>query len=705
MAPLLLYGVLACIVTWPLVLHIDTHLAAIPGETGLNVWQHTWNIWWVRESLLVQHTNPYHTDMLFYPHGTSLYLHSLNLPQGILALPLLSLAGIVVSYNLLNLLLLVLAGYCSYLLAHYLVRNTPAAMFAGVVVLCSPLRLAELHDAQLATISDYGVPLTLLAVLVALEHRTWRSVTLVAGSVLLAGLSKWYNVFYLLPVLLLLLLWRIGAAWRSEQRAATITIAIAREGGVWARMALLSALLTAPFLLPALLESVNEPYQPPDDFRSANLLMLLPLPFDRLLPTSTYWRYIHSFAFVPYLLALVGVWLLPRRTSLWAAIALVCMVLSLGPQLLVATVDTGIPMPYSLLLNLPVVGMFRVPYRFNLVTTLMIGVLAALALSHLLRRLAPPHAWGIVGMLMVLTTADAADATNLPLALVDGSVSPFYHRIAAEPGRWSLLELPLDRTDREQREMYPQTYHGKYILTGKTSRDKPRLPYEVAPPIAQVEAADTRTDIVTLAPAKQVQLLRAMRLHYLVVRPDPHHPGRDRQQVAAAREVFGPLTEVYAGADMHAYRLDTLAAWLHGPGTTMREPVPLFLGIGEGWEPLEAGWYGPARWLSPGHNHVGEVWAYTPSQRRVLLDIQLYSLPGARPLEIWLNGEPMVTLPVAAGTTPRHYLTMPFVLPEGASKIELRAPQGGVRPRSLGIGNDNRRLSFNVQHIEIREIE
>jgi hypothetical protein len=75
---LLLYTLLTGIVTWPLLLHLPTHLPAIPGEAGEDVWQNIWNIWWISKALLGEMTNPYYTHWLFYPEGTSLYLHSLR---------------------------------------------------------------------------------------------------------------------------------------------------------------------------------------------------------------------------------------------------------------------------------------------------------------------------------------------------------------------------------------------------------------------------------------------------------------------------------------------------------------------------------------------------------------------------------------------------------------------------------------------------
>jgi hypothetical protein len=328
----------------------------------------------------------------------------------------------------------------------------------------------------------------------------------------------------------------------------------------------------------------------------------------------------------------------------------------------------------------------------------MIALVGAVGLAVLARRV--PR-WGAWGGALVLVALVALETVRLPFPLVSGAVSPFYRQIAQEAGQWSVLELPIDRPDRLLLEMYAQTHHGHYILTGQTSRSVPRLPYEAAAPIAQAERADPREDIVRMAPAEREQFLRALRVRYLVVRPDANRPGRDAAQVASARQALGPLTRVYSDTRLQAYRLDDVAAWLDGPGQTQQVAPPLFVGLDMQWESPEPGPYGLARWLPP---EGAGVRTYSARPRRVVLDLMLYSLPGAAPLEIWLNGQHALTLPIAEGMTPRRYLSPPLRLPAGPGYLELRAPQGGTSLRALGLGDDTRSLSFSIHHIALREV-
>jgi hypothetical protein len=679
---------------------MESHFPGAPGEWSQDVWQQVWNVWWVREALVVRHTNPYTTGMLFYPQGASLYLHSLNLPLGLIGMVLLPFVDLVTAYNLLTLLLLVLPAYGVFLLARHAVgpgRGTiAAALVAGSMVLCSPHRLVNMRGAQLAILSDYGVPLILLAVLIALERRTWRMAALAAGAMLLAGLSKWYHLFHAFIALAPLLLWHAVVAWRKGGRTALL-----RDLATWGRIGVVATLLLLPFVVPAAIEALTAPYARKSDtlVYSANLFALIPQTFGGIWQqVPPVWNPPYVFALVLLLLTLAGVLLAPRRAGPWALTAGVCLVLSLGPRLYLGEGDTGIPLPYAIFRSLPVVDTLRAPGHLNAVTTMMLAVVAAVGIAWLFRRLPVAGGWLTAFALIVLVFVETV---RLPFPLIDASVSPFFPRLADEPGEWSLLELPLDRFDRDRIEMYTQTYHEKYILTGLVSRSVPRLPYESAPPIAQVQRGSTRPDIVSLTPAERDHLLQSLRVRYLVVHLDPRRTEQAARQVTTARHTLGPLTHVYSDTALQAYRLDEVAAWLDGPGRNTRREVPLYLGLDLRWQPPEMGGHGLLRWLP---SDGGGLWTYTQRPRRVVLELSLYSLPGPRPLEIWLNGEMVQTLPIMDGLTPRRYLGSPLSLPPGPNLIELRAPQEGGRPRDLGLGDDPRSLTFAIHRVRLREV-
>jgi hypothetical protein len=695
-----LYTLLSLLATWPLALHVSTHFPGIVGELSQDVWQHAWNVWWVREALLHRFTNPYTTDMLFYPQGASLYLHSLNLPLGIVGIPFLPLIGMVATYNLLTLMVLIGAAYGTFLLARHLTRHDPSAMVAGVVVLCAPQRLMELRGAQLATLADYGVPFALLTVLLALERRTWKMTTLAAVAMLITGLSKWYHLFHVLIVIAIIAVWRGIEAWRRGEYPSLKADAV-----TWARMGGITTLIHLPFVIPAAIETITSSYARKSDelVFQADLLSLLPRWEGGVwqhMPLN-WWEPTWLFGIIPFVLAIAGVVVARKQAALWATIAAIFLLLSLGPTLIVGGHDTGIPLPYALFRHVPMLDTFRAPVRMNAVTAMMMGVLVAMALAHWLRSTSPRRLWGW-GWPLVVAGLIVVEAIRLPFPLIDGRVSPLYDQLAQEAGEWSVLEYPLSRFDRDRLEMYAQTYHHHAILTGLISRSVPAIPQEGMPPLMAIQRGDTRPDIVTLSPAQQTQLLQALRVRYVVIRRHALSPTRATTIHRASEEVFGELTSVYSDTMLTAYRIEEMAAWLDDhEGQDARADLPLFVGLRSRWEALEESEYGTYRWMT---DDGATLWAYAPTTQRVLFDTLLYSLPGDRSLELWLNGEYVQTIPIAAGRRPRRYLSSPFTLPQGPNTIELRVPEGGVRPKTLGQGNDTRNLTLNVQDIALREV-
>lgn len=702
MLALLTYMVLAVVATFPLITHLTTHLPAVVQEQGNDVWQNAWNLWWIQQAVLVNPTNPYWSDAVMYPQGASLALHTLNLPLGLLGLPLLGAAGIIPTYNLLTILTLVLAGYTAFLLIRHLTGSAPAALVGGAIVLCSPLRLAELRFAQLPTLSDYGVHLALLALLVALATRTRWAVLLVALAVLLTGLSSWYHLFHLGIVFALLLLWRGVAAWRAGG-----VPALRHEAVPWLGVAALSALLLLPFVIPVVLEAVTA-----RDFARKGDALVAMTDVARMLPPGVSaiwqpvphdWQATYLFAWVPLALAAVGVAVRWRAAAPWLLVGAVCLVLSLGPALQVAGVDTGIPLPYAAVRELPVIEVLRAPIRLNAITTLVVALLAAWAVvwASGRARLGGAAQWGVALLLVALV---AVEGLRLPITLRDGQLSPWYSAVAEEPGEWSLLELPFGRQDRAMQAMYAQTVHGKLILAAHLSREVPRFPYEDTPRMQALDTGELLPDILPMDDDEWWQLLRSMRVRYLLIHKPDTPPAQQAAQLAVAPQVLGAVTQVYEDDALVVLRVEEMAAWLDAEGSNLAATPdpPLFLGFREPWSRLEYGDEGWNRWLPP---TPAGLWTYSKHGEQAMLAVTMYSFPpGERPLEVHLNGERVARYTAPQGLPLRHYISGPLTLPAGPSQIELVAPAGGVAPTDAGSGGDVRPLSFDMYRIRLIEV-
>ena len=128
-AVLIIYGLLAIVMTWPLVSRLSTHWPG--GHEDVLVYR--WTYWWVRQAIMGGE-NPYYTYLLFHPNGVSLTAHGgiawLNILFWILLQPLV---GDIAAFNLFYFVAFTLNGFALYLLAYEWTKSRPAAFISGLI--------------------------------------------------------------------------------------------------------------------------------------------------------------------------------------------------------------------------------------------------------------------------------------------------------------------------------------------------------------------------------------------------------------------------------------------------------------------------------------------------------------------------------------------------------------------------------------------
>ena len=152
------YALLSVGLSWPLPLHLSTHLTGDPaGDTGVYVW----NLWHFRHELLAGRS-PLYTSALFAPTGrTDLTLHNYTVFANLLSLPLQPRLGLIATFNVLYLVLGVLNAYSMFLLARHLSGSVMAAWLAGVLFAFSPFLTAR-GTAHFSLVAAAPLPVFLL---------------------------------------------------------------------------------------------------------------------------------------------------------------------------------------------------------------------------------------------------------------------------------------------------------------------------------------------------------------------------------------------------------------------------------------------------------------------------------------------------------------------------------------------------------------
>lgn len=160
------FFVVAMVETWPLTLHLTTHLTGRPtDDTGVYVW----NTWVFRHELLAGHS-PFFTSTLFALDApTDLSLHNYTAFADVIAVPLQPIFGVVGSFNLIFLLNIALAGLGTFLLAHRITGRVAESWLAGFVFACSPFITAR-STSHFSLVAAAPLPVFMLLI-----DRTWES--------------------------------------------------------------------------------------------------------------------------------------------------------------------------------------------------------------------------------------------------------------------------------------------------------------------------------------------------------------------------------------------------------------------------------------------------------------------------------------------------------------------------------------------------
>lgn len=709
--PITLYLLGALIFSWPLLPNLANQVVLTGGG---DAWAHLWNSWWVRYSLLNLHTTPFFTDMLYWPQGASLYFHALDPFTGYLSIPFQLLFGLVPAFNLMVLFEITLAGYSSMRLARYLTNNFPAALVAGVIYAFSPLESLYLNLGQLELMSIGWLPLFILFFIKTLrrEPRLRLNFALSMIFLLIISLVTWYYALYALLFAGLFTLYTFfieRKEWRIRWlKTAGLAVGILAVYGV----------LISPVLLPTLKEAGGGTTEASQSifnlvYNSADLQGFIapgPSAIWSLFGATTSNEYRGVFlGFFALLLGIVGLIAQPKKGWFWAALAVIFLILALGPMFLptfcydlrvshntsgsevftchdqaTPQVENGVSLPDKILYLLPFGSIARVPLRFVLLVMLSLAILSAFALTSIQqwlgkiwqnRKVARKYSSSLVpaiaGLLIFL------EFLPLPRTLHNTSYSPFYTNIKNE-GNWNdfaLLEMPDNVTAISE---YYQTVDEHPMLSGYLSR-KEIYPYDDTPGWYELRNLSFRTedlDIVSRSSlANSAAVLAYYKVRYVVI----HRDALSKDQAAALPAVIaatlGNVKPYYQDDKVTVYRVTE-----DEPDKIAPNQVVLDL-ADNGWGKL----------VGDGGNNVhrtikntAELEAFNPSKTAVTVTLSVQASGNAASLELQQITSSKVELGQETVTAQPKTLNFKVTLQPGLNRIEFQ-PSGPITISSISV--------------------
>ena len=505
------YLAVTVLMTAPLAWRMADHTLIFPPDSLLNAWILSWDY----RALLAQPFALFDANIFFPAQGT-LALSEHMLANLVVSAPVMAATGNpVLAANAVVLASFVLSGAFMFVLVRSWTGRAFPAFVAGLIWAFAPPRIGQLGHMQLLSVQ--WLPLVVLYGGRFLRSGSRRAGVLAVVFYVLQVLSSYYVGYAVTVVLACYVAYAllVGGASRRTRTLAEAAILLLLAGAVIVTVSWPYLRLKRDFgLLGSDLDYVVA--------LSADLARsFLSVPaygkngYQSLLarfqsPEYGWEKWLYP-GLLPIVLALIPiagllVHLVRRRqpspepaeasrsrstrhlTAVHALIALVCLILALGPYLVINGHVTGVPLPYLALSRLvPGFSSMRVPARFGLLALFGLSVLAGLGTARLLDALdarARSRAWPGAGAraarwatssAIVLVLLAEFHFAPIPMDPIEtsGSIPEVYRWLARQPSGGAVLEIPwaiphdpLRDAVVRARYVYFSAYHRQPLVNG-----------------------------------------------------------------------------------------------------------------------------------------------------------------------------------------------------------------------------------------------
>jgi hypothetical protein len=442
------YVLVAVGLTYPLIFHVGT---AIPSERGpMDVFGFIWNNWWVQHALVSLH-RPDITNAVFAPFPVDLRLHTLGLLYGILWTPVFPILGPVGVFNTQAILTPVLNGCAGYCLGSYVARDRLAGAIAGLLIAATPAINFHVLSGRPSCAAAWPLLLAMYFLLRLIDRPSYGLAGALATSVIALFLSDQQMTMFGLIWLGVLCCTAAARGRLTKRSVGTLLVVGAAVAIPFVWMYISSIAATREYTIPAAFEAQTYSY-----------------PIALLWSPAMIWR---AYGLVLPAVLVVAGWQVRRHRELlvWVGAAVAFVVLTFGP----VEPRSGVPLPFAALRELPGMGQFRTPYRFQLPAAIGLAIAAAATIG----RMPSARQRVAVAVLVAVTAGDVLAqrvVRGFPLSTMPDE--PVYTAIARDPRDVVVLEVPFgvrtgtDRIGPGEEFNFYQPIHRKRMINGMLAR-------------------------------------------------------------------------------------------------------------------------------------------------------------------------------------------------------------------------------------------
>jgi len=513
-------------------------------------------MWWVFDGITNRGGVPFHTGLLNYPDGGSLfYIDSFN---AVLSAPIQLIFGLPFAFNAIVLFGVAWTAFGAWLLARHVLRDPIMAWISAVIFGCNAHLLGQTYNGITETINAGWIPIFVLALLRLIEHPS-KGRGLILGAVFsIASLANfYYGLFCVLLGIVILIAQTITERGRIRWKKLIVGLIV---GGVLAIILVLPVLMT----LSGTMDQPDAMVDRDPDFVWNSLLRHNYTDVVGFFRPGHYYspdlkaEYGEDLIIVTYigwvtLLLSAGAILLTKRRSalkLWSAIALIFLIFSLGPYLHIGgpeqvTINGRLlPLPFLPFFEaFPLFSRISHPFRFVVPAMLGFSILAAMAVRLLSRGQSERFRATIVSLVSVTIMAEIllASPAVWPIPRSDANVPNTYSEMDVEG---AVLDLPITVPNLERGVYtYYQTTHHHPVPYGLNEPVPARLRQNrLTDFILYIESGRAVTAplfLPTLELVEGARLLYAQGYRYIVV--------HERYMIAPKSDLIGSILESILG--------------------------------------------------------------------------------------------------------------------------------------------------------------
>ena len=568
---LLLYAVMSALLTYPLILNINSGI--IGGITDTYVY--LWNNWWIKYSIFTLHSNPFETAYLLFPFIPSLLFHALTFTNSLISIPFNLVFTPVTAFNIQFLAGMTLSGFGAYRLVFYLTQDRYASFLSGVFFAFNSFVFFHIGHYNYATL--YFIPFYVLFLFKTIDTAGWKY-PIIAGLFLAASIYNDYLLFYGMALVSAVI---VGVTLYKAGDKLTVLLK---------RLSLLVfvfLVLSGPLLIMGLSQYAEKGnvaaklpqivyYNP--DIRS----LFVPSPQNTFFGSNFtgYYEKLSSHGYVIYVgflllcLALIGIAKAfssrgfeksdNAKVRLFFFASLAFLFISLGPFLFIGSnifnldgYSLTFPMPYLLFYFVPFVKAMLIPSRFFIFFLFCLILIASYVLRGIFAGFSPARRAVLCAL---LTCVIMIEYMSIPFPLIKTDIPDFYYELAEDNSDYTILELPfalgtsyytVGEVSPTSKMQFFQTVHRKKILNGYVSRVPEEygqfyislvgLDYLIDPKIELSRKAIEQNSV------KVKKNFSALRIKYILVHPEFYNHAQLKNTLRYLTASFGKEPRLDSG--------------------------------------------------------------------------------------------------------------------------------------------------------------